>query len=69
MNLFQARHQGAAAFEAGEAQEACPFGPCSEEAGAWLRGWNTARYGATNPVSTQQGTQDHEQRIIFGVAG
>jgi ribosome modulation factor len=69
MNLFQARHAGAQAFDAGEPQDACPFGQCTEEAGAWLRGWNTARYGATDPVSTQQGTQHEQQRIVFGVAG
>ena len=69
MNLFRARHEGAQAFQRGEDQAACPFPAMSEEQGAWLRGWNTARFGATDPVSTPMGTREHEQRIVIRIAG
>ena len=65
MNLFQARYDGTQAFHSGKQSEACPFYAGSDEYGAWMRGFHTARFGATDPVSTQQGTH-HEQRLIFG---
>ena len=68
MNLLTARLMGAEAFDAGNGQDACPFPLCSDEQGAWFRGHATARYGATEPVSTPAGTRDHEQKLILGSA-
>ena len=68
MNLLAARSMGADAFNAGDDQDVCPFPLLSDEQAAWLRGHATARYGATEPVSTPAGTRDHEQKLILGSA-
>lgn len=41
-----AYREGAEAYTAGIPMKTIPYARLSEQGASWLRGWNTARYGA-----------------------
>lgn len=44
--IMQIRADGVQAFVDGHSDDISPYAIYTEEGAAWLRGWNTARYGA-----------------------